>query len=104
MALSDSPCKQDVNCSGATPFCGTNKINGVVMTYISKFCSAACITASGNFTVVSVTESCCKSDLCNNETIGDVNSIILWSGSSGLTGGAFLLVAISGLLSAIFAM
>ncbi|XP_077127468.1 uncharacterized protein LOC143783099 isoform X2 [Ranitomeya variabilis] len=79
-------------------------VDGVIMTYMSKFCSAACITASQNLTIVAATETCCTSDLCNNEKLGDVNSQYLGSGGGVLAGGTFLLIAVSGLLSAISAM
>ncbi|XP_069588107.1 prostate stem cell antigen-like [Ranitomeya imitator] len=104
MAISDDPCMTVTNCSGTTPYCGTARIDGVIMTYMSKFCSAACITASQNLTIVAATETCCTSDLCNNEKLGDVNSLYLGSGGGVLAGGALLLIAVSGLLSAISAM
>ncbi|XP_072010706.1 prostate stem cell antigen-like [Engystomops pustulosus] len=99
MALSDASCMQVANCTGATPYCGTTKIDGFFMTYMNKFCSAACVSASQNFTVVSATETCCSSDLCNNEMIGDANSVFVGSGGSGSAGSALLLVTISGLLT-----
>ncbi|XP_073433474.1 prostate stem cell antigen-like [Dendrobates tinctorius] len=104
MALRDDPCVTVTNCSGTTPYCGTARIDGVIMTYMNKFCSAACINASMNVTFVSATETCCTSDLCNSEKLGDVNSLYLGSGSGVLAGGTFLLIAISGLLSATLAM
>ncbi|XP_073536048.1 prostate stem cell antigen [Phyllobates terribilis] len=104
MALYDDRCLTVANCSGTTPYCGTARIDGVIVTYMNKFCSAACINASQNFTIVSATESCCTSDLCNNEKLGDVNSPYVGSGSSVLAGGAFLLIAVSGLLSAVCAV
>ncbi|XP_056378861.1 prostate stem cell antigen-like [Hyla sarda] len=104
MSLTDQSCMEVANCTGTTPYCGTSRINGFIMTYISKFCSAACISATQNFTHVSATESCCSSDLCNTEQIGNVNSAFLGSGSGGLSGSALLLVTIGSLLNAIFAI
>ncbi|KAM3910219.1 prostate stem cell antigen-like [Leptodactylus fuscus] len=104
MAINDGPCLKVANCTGGTPYCGTSRVNGLAMTYMNKFCSAACINASQNFTIISATETCCTTDLCNNDKLGDANSMFADNGGSGLAGGAFLLVTICGLLSAIFTM
>nr|DBA23887.1 TPA: hypothetical protein GDO54_011602 [Pyxicephalus adspersus] len=103
MAISDDSCKTVTNCTGSTPFCGTSVIDGVFVTWISKFCSAACVTANQNFTVVSASETCCTSNLCNDKKIGDANSMFNFgNGAGGLTSSAMLMVALA-LLSFIFA-
>ncbi|XP_069815893.1 prostate stem cell antigen-like [Dendropsophus ebraccatus] len=103
MSLTDQPCMQMANCTGSTPFCGTSRVNGVFLTYISKFCSAACINAAQNFTFISATETCCTGNLCNTEKIGNANSAFVMNGGSGLAGSALLLGTLSALLSAIYA-
>ncbi|CAJ0954382.1 unnamed protein product [Ranitomeya imitator] len=106
MVVDDEEKANILNTFFSTVFTVENEmlVDGVIMTYMSKFCSAACITASQNLTIVAATETCCTSDLCNNEKLGDVNSLYLGSGGGVLAGGTLLLIAVSGLLSAISAM
>ncbi|XP_073485509.1 prostate stem cell antigen-like [Aquarana catesbeiana] len=104
MATSDASCTTVTNCTGSTQFCGTSVVKGVFVNWISKFCSAACINANQNLTMVSASEACCTSDLCNTQKIGDANSWLnsFGNGAPGLTSSAFLMVVL-GLLSYIFA-
>ncbi|XP_040208030.1 prostate stem cell antigen-like [Rana temporaria] len=104
MATSDASCTAVTNCTGSTPFCGTSHIQGVFVNWISKYCSAACVNANQNFTVVSASENCCTSDRCNTQKIGDANSWLdaFGNGARGLSSSAFLM-AVLGLLSYMFA-
>ncbi|XP_063309047.1 prostate stem cell antigen-like [Pelobates fuscus] len=92
MATNDAECMQVTNCSSPTPYCGSVVVDASFIKVVSKFCSAACVNGNQNVTILSSTERCCQSDLCNDQSIGN-NNFDFGSGASGMTSNIFLIFA-----------
>ncbi|KAG8441566.1 hypothetical protein GDO86_010665 [Hymenochirus boettgeri] len=90
MSTNDQYCTQVKNCSKSEPFCGTTIIRSAFLTVISKYCSAACVSVNQSLVLVSNLDTCCTSDLCNTQKIGNVNSLD-FNGAKGLSSNASLL-------------
>ncbi|XP_068094551.1 ly6/PLAUR domain-containing protein 2-like [Hyperolius riggenbachi] len=97
MATDDQKCLSTTNCTGSTPYCGTAVVNAAVVTFMNKYCSSACLASNQNFTVVSATENCCSTNLCNTMTLGS-NNFNFGNGASSLSSGLLLMAAAAGLL------
>ncbi|OCT77269.1 prostate stem cell antigen [Xenopus laevis] len=102
-ASNDNYCLQVKNCTGSTPFCGTSIVSINFVTLLNKYCAAACVTGNQSVAFFSSSESCCASDYCNDQKIGNVNYFD-FNSARGLSGNMCLLVAITSLLTTLLAL